>query len=556
MKKIATLSLSNFKFFGETVDLKFNCKNVLVYGENGSGKSSLYWALYTFLQSSYKQNEEIIKYFDISHTENLLNRFVKNQNSFIQVELEDSKHIISKYSISKEVINTNSEEDNNIKKANIASDFINHRLLTRVYDFRNSEDIDLWDMFEIDIIEFIIIDGVNLKHQWKTLSMGLPKNIINGKMTFPKINSTIYTDYMRQLTKFNETINDLLNNIIELSNNILNQVFREKIVIRFDFSKATFNDFIEGSKRRSREFRKPSICLKVEFLDCKISKPHTFLNEAKLTAIALSIRFAILKRRVIKDDILKILVLDDLLISLDMTHRLKVVNFVLNDVDLDEYQKFILTHDRGFYNLLSEKVSKTKWEKLEFYNQEEKPFIKTNETDFEKACRCFEFNDLQASANYLRKETENILKRFLDPDFEFINKGFISLNQLMNKVKNEINEEYRRNFRKTFKFSNLNLLQKLNTDFENDSSLSENEKGQLRGYHKKLIKFALDLGKYAKNEQQIFDDLESIKKRILNPLSHNNEVPIFSQEIQEAIDIIKELQNVLRNRHSKKNNPA
>lgn len=46
MKKISQIKTRNFKAFqGEQVfDLKG--KNVLAYGNNGSGKSSLFWALY------------------------------------------------------------------------------------------------------------------------------------------------------------------------------------------------------------------------------------------------------------------------------------------------------------------------------------------------------------------------------------------------------------------------------------------------------------------------------------------------------------------------------
>jgi len=62
MKKIAQLHLKNFKAFRDQV-FEFGGKNVLIYGNNGSGKSSLFWAIYTFLQSSSKSNAEIQKYF-------------------------------------------------------------------------------------------------------------------------------------------------------------------------------------------------------------------------------------------------------------------------------------------------------------------------------------------------------------------------------------------------------------------------------------------------------------------------------------------------------------
>lgn len=40
--KIDTIRIENFKFFLKPFDLSPNGKHVLMYGENGSGKSSIY----------------------------------------------------------------------------------------------------------------------------------------------------------------------------------------------------------------------------------------------------------------------------------------------------------------------------------------------------------------------------------------------------------------------------------------------------------------------------------------------------------------------------------
>ena len=69
MQKISKITLNNFKFFYGKVSIDFNRKNILIYGENGSGKSSIYWSLYTFLQSVFKDNAEIRKYFEPKHPE-------------------------------------------------------------------------------------------------------------------------------------------------------------------------------------------------------------------------------------------------------------------------------------------------------------------------------------------------------------------------------------------------------------------------------------------------------------------------------------------------------
>lgn len=61
MHKIKKIVLKNFKFFYGTKEIRFDRKHVLIYGENGSGKSSVYWALYTFFQSVFKTDPRQFK---------------------------------------------------------------------------------------------------------------------------------------------------------------------------------------------------------------------------------------------------------------------------------------------------------------------------------------------------------------------------------------------------------------------------------------------------------------------------------------------------------------
>ena len=108
MQKIKKITLNNFKFFHgkETIDL--NRKNLLLYGENGAGKSSIYWALYTFLQSVFKtDNNDIQKYFDPSKPESLVNRFANgNPESEISIQFEDGEGTVTEKCISFDKINT------------------------------------------------------------------------------------------------------------------------------------------------------------------------------------------------------------------------------------------------------------------------------------------------------------------------------------------------------------------------------------------------------------------------------------------------------------------
>jgi predicted ATPase len=142
MHRISKLTLKNFKFFHGEIPINFERKNVLLYGENGSGKSSIYWGLYTFLQSVFKSDEaQVRKYFDIRHEQNLVNRFARdNAESAIIVEFEDESQSVTKKQISLRTINT--KVGGLVVNCNQSSDFLNYKLLSKLYDFSNKSQID------------------------------------------------------------------------------------------------------------------------------------------------------------------------------------------------------------------------------------------------------------------------------------------------------------------------------------------------------------------------------------------------------------------------------
>lgn len=440
MKKIEKLTLENFKFFKGEETLNFDSKNVLVYGENGSGKSSLYWALYTFLQSSMKSDDQIKKYFDDTHAERLVNRFkAPSDKSSLKLTLKNSLNIPSTYEISLDNINTNKPLDTEISKANLTSDFINYRLLAKLYHFKNSQDIEIFDMFEDEILQYVNIDGQNFHELWQRLKSGIkPK---------PKMSDQSYKDFQRDIQYFNEKFEHYLNTLIRKTNEILKENFKESITVLIDYrEKATYDAFELGSTtKRNHITLAPKIYLTVEFSrdNYKIDKPHTFLNEARLTAIALSLRFSILKNRLSSDDILKILVLDDLLISLDMSHRIEVINFILNDENLQNYQIIILTHDRGFFEFVKRIINSLSlcnhWIKYEMYEDSSdgfsKPLIMPSKGNLEKAESYFKISDYPAAGNYLRKASEEIIDRKLLNTYKPLeNSGLDSMIQMYKKM--------------------------------------------------------------------------------------------------------------------------
>ena len=79
--KITNIEIKNFRAFPQTYQINLHNagKNLLVYGENGSGKSSLYLALKYFLESGADEDNE----------DNINTDFENHQNIFT----EDPGHI-------------------------------------------------------------------------------------------------------------------------------------------------------------------------------------------------------------------------------------------------------------------------------------------------------------------------------------------------------------------------------------------------------------------------------------------------------------------------------
>src|SRR6478735_4798050 len=154
--RLHKIEIINFKAFREfTLDLEG--RHLLVYGDNGAGKSSLYWALYTFLQSARKPKNSIAKYFTPGGPENLLNIHEKDpvaKPGEIALTLRDvDTKTDTTYRIGQADHGTYQEPP--ILKGDLASDFITYRFFFGFSHFRNSDSFNLWPLFEKEILPFL-----------------------------------------------------------------------------------------------------------------------------------------------------------------------------------------------------------------------------------------------------------------------------------------------------------------------------------------------------------------------------------------------------------------
>jgi hypothetical protein len=386
--------------------------------------------------------------------ESLKNRYATDEeDSFVEILFENAPSDPRVKRISNTTVNTRT--DDFIKGITLTSDLIDYKSIFNIYNFTNKSKVKLFGYFEKHLLPFINlntpltkIDGTsvstNLEVWWNHLKEGLDP--------YPGIYDDGYTHFQNLVTTFNSDFDFYLKKITETANNYLRYRFKEDFQIEFVYQNCTYNDFNEHNKGRNKKTLPPEIFLEAWLIDAnldeasrKITRVHTFLNEARLSSIALSIRMAILKEKFVKE-LPKILILDDLLLSLDMGNREVVLSIILEEY-LEDYQLIILTHDRVFFQsalsyikvkhatelkkqgeqnkaLLDEAYTKH-WKVFELYEATQIdgkriPSITIHKSYLQKALHYFndvENVDYQACGNNLRSALEEVLREIIPTKF-------------------------------------------------------------------------------------------------------------------------------------------
>ena len=440
MSKISTITLSNFKFFGKEEVINIGGKHLLLYGENGSGKSSLFWGIYTLLEASFKQSIETDKYFQAFGTndESLVNVYAVKKicpitnkehcDSYIKIKSDNNTEYVLSLLDSTICGNTNAQESRK------ATDFINYQSIFKFQDFKNSEKPDLYEVFNYSVLPYITfpsfpIKGKNLTNagsMWKEYKEG-PGTTLNYKGDTIQVykNSPEYANFV----KFEKHFNEHFIKLVEFINSHASD-YVKKLGYDINFE-LKYTKPLHIKKDKNYEwtpFRIDLIITSYNNQAVQIKKPQSFLNEAKMSAIAVAIRLAIIDQRIgsAVPAALKVLVLDDLMISLDMSNRDKLMDLLLDDF-ANRYQILFFTHDRMLFDFVNYKIKQhkqnTEWLRKEMYvgeddiTKREYPVLLDSETDISRAMKHYKNFDFPASANYLRKAVEALVKDTFPPKF-------------------------------------------------------------------------------------------------------------------------------------------
>ena len=469
--RITDIEIKNFKAFYGTyrINLHKAGKNLLIYGENGSGKSSLYFALKLFLESG----------------DNPSHRFENNQNIFITdvgyIKLCLRADQGSKQETYEWSENVRETDDELIIEASKTKGFLDYKDLLDAHDVHRQNDT---------ANVFNLLVGTLLANTVSTLTnRTLEEDWADIQPPYPHQSATDQISTLERLVdNFN---NELANRLAELqpkASKILGK-FEHDVSINFDFQGVKYNG-------TTKKLDNQQILLTVNLFDRNIPRHDLFLNEARLSAIAIAIYFSSILIQPESD--LRILALDDVLIGLDMSNRLPVIDILAEY--FSEYQIFLTTYDKAWYEIVKQRTSDAEWEYAEFYtsesNEHEIPIHVQDKPYLEKAKEYFTANDYKACVIYLRPAFEAAIKKFCE--------------------KKNLQVRYR----------------------ENPKELQSND------FWEPIKKMELDDGTPFLG-QELINEIELYRSIILNPLSHARIVPVVKKEVSEAIEAVEKLETKL-----------
>ena len=430
--KITKITLESFRAFDTPFELDLGSgKNLLLHGENGSGKSSIYFALKRFFE---QRGDDIAKH------RNHFSPVARNPSVTIHVRGKDSAgaafdrdvdwNLGCTHPLCIPATTTPASLPQDQRQALVdgasRAGFLDYRAMLRTHLLsgplpRSSTAAaahavifgatsDGLESQLFDLVTRVILAGTST-----TVAGGRVERIgdmignvwSNPPATWHKRNLEAANDLANT---FNAGFNSRLLDLETKLTNFLNHFDNHGLEIKFPPVSLAWD-------KKTRSLVGAELKPEITFRGKVVIDHHQFLNEARLSALAICLFLAgvaLADNDTTNPDHPRFLVLDDALIGLDLQNRVPILRILTSEM-FKNHQIFLLTHDRVWFDLARGHLpTGNNWLHLELHANESAhgivPTSKPSETDLERAKMHLATGDLMATAVYARAAFEKKLR--------------------------------------------------------------------------------------------------------------------------------------------------
>jgi len=403
--RIDTIEITNYKAFLGTHIFNVAGKNLFIYGENGSGKSSLYYALKDFFQTSVED-------IDLAGLENVFVPAGEEGKTAIKVTFKPNPNTgkgNKGYLWDSTTIASRNADDTSIRDGNKLKSFLTYKHLLAIHHLKKDDEINLFDLLVKGVLKhfkYSLTGGKELGELWAEVQETIVRT--TGK-EYP-INKK-KADVNAAIKAFNEAFGELFKP--ESPEYILNharpllEYFNHNVTLQLRFTQVRPTSDYTGLEGEQ-------VHVELSYAGKPIDKPHLFLNEARLSSIAIAIYLGMIKRHV-QGIPCKVLFLDDIFIGLDIANRLPLLDIL--ETEFPDYQIFITTYDKPWFEHARGFLQNVAgWKTMEFYAQTcadgtETPLILDDKDFIARAESHLGQCDYKAAAVYARSAFEKLIRR-------------------------------------------------------------------------------------------------------------------------------------------------
>jgi hypothetical protein len=426
--KITKISLQNFRAFDEPFELDLDGgKNLLLHGENGSGKSSIYFALKRFFE---ERGDNIA---------NHLNHFApKTRAQFVRIHITGDDTTGKHYDEDVEwdaaaghplpvpVSSGGSQLTSGMRslltEGAHRAGFLDYRAMLRTSHLsgplsRSNRGPKIHDAIYgnesgglyaqlFDLVSLVVLAGVPvattgggqstigslMRKVWENRPQNRWRNVV--------ARANAHTN------AFNAAFNAKLSELEKQFPKFLDQFHNHQLTVKFTPVALSWD-------KDKLQLKGAELVPDITFRGEPITDHQQFLNEARLSALATCLFLAgtiLADNDYTNPNHPRFLVLDDALIGLELQNRLPILNILTSDA-FKNYQIFLLTYDRVWFELACGHLKREAgWVHHELLADEDTgrlvPRHKSAKTDVETADAHLKNHDVRAAAVYARAAFE------------------------------------------------------------------------------------------------------------------------------------------------------